>query len=115
MSGSHYGLGSKKMAASSSRERLLRCHGVVLHGEASVDIEVNTGEVKHEIDKDSTSLNYQNQEGMDKRESDAAASSDLCKDLETEQVSTSGASDAQLLGDVSSGWQIVMHEESDRL
>ncbi|EXB97662.1 Formin-binding protein 4 [Morus notabilis] len=88
--------------------------GVVLHGEASVDIEVNTGEVQHEIDKDSTSLNYQNQEGMDKRESDAAASSDLCKDLETEQVSTSGASDAQLLGDVSSGWQIVMHEESNR-
>lgn len=42
------------------------------------------------------------------------ASSDLCEDSETEQVSISGTSDVQLLGDLSSGWQMVMHEASNQ-
>ena len=87
---------------------------VVLLGEGCPDVDVNTNEVKqHEVDKDSTLLGvYQSLEDPNKQESNATASSDYCKD--TEQVSSPGACDREPIGDVSSGWQVVIHEESNQ-
>ncbi|PON86351.1 WW domain containing protein [Trema orientale] len=88
----------------------------VLHGESRIDLDVNASEVnKHEKDKDSSSPDInQNLDDTDKRESDAGASTDLGKDLQTGQVAAPVTSDLQQSGDVGSGWQIVMHEESNQ-
>ncbi|KAF3453268.1 hypothetical protein FNV43_RR03708 [Rhamnella rubrinervis] len=71
---------------------------------------------QQEVERDSALLDVsQSLRGSDKRETDATASCDSHKDLDlTEQVSVPGTADRQLLGDVSSGWQIVMHEESNQ-
>lgn len=79
-------------------------------------MDVNAVEVnKHEMDKDSAFVNInQNLDDTDKMEIGATPLIDLGKDLETGQVSATGTSDLQQNGDVSSGWQIVMHEESNQ-
>jgi hypothetical protein len=57
----------------------------------------------------------QNLEGSDKRDSDPTISGDLQNEMDlTEQNSISGTSDVQVIGDVTLGWKIVMHEESSR-
>lgn len=57
----------------------------------------------------------QNLEGSDKRDSDPTISGDLQKKMDlTEQNSISGTSDVQVISDVTLGWKIVMHEESNR-
>ncbi|CAL8998654.1 unnamed protein product [Prunus brigantina] len=56
----------------------------------------------------------QSMEDSDKRENDDVASSDLRTELYlTEQASVPETSSVQVIGDVSSGWKIVMHEESN--
>lgn len=56
----------------------------------------------------------QSMEDSDKRENDDVASSDLRTELYlTEQASVPETSSLQVIGDVSSGWKIVMHEESN--
>lgn len=71
---------------------------------------------QQEVERDAASLDvYQSLVVDGKPETDAKSSYDSHKDLDlTEQASVPGTSDVQLLGDVSSGWQIVMHEESNQ-
>lgn len=87
-----------------------------MHEKVCVDLDANGGGTnKQEMDRDSTSpcIN-QNLDGADKIESNATALSDIGKDLEAVQVSAPGTSDLQQSGDVTSGWQIVLHEESNQ-
>lgn len=52
---------------------------------------------------------------IDTRETDVTASGDPCNQIDSgAQVSDAGTSGIQVLGDVSSGWKMVMHEESNR-
>ncbi|KAK9268726.1 hypothetical protein L1049_000487 [Liquidambar formosana] len=92
-------------------------------GQQSEDMEVNAGEdlaaqevKQQDLERDSASLDVsQNLEGNDIGQSDANASGDLYEDMDSsKQVSIPGTSDVQVVGDVSSGWKIVMHEASDR-
>ncbi|KAJ6751854.1 hypothetical protein OIU85_002285 [Salix viminalis] len=54
-------------------------------------------------------------EGGDFRESDATASDDTLKEKDSlEKVSITGISNAQVIGDVSAGWRMVVHEESNQ-
>ncbi|KAF3945158.1 hypothetical protein CMV_028444 [Castanea mollissima] len=56
-----------------------------------------------------------NLEVSDKRESDPTISADLQQEMDlTEQNSISETSDVQVISDVTLGWKIVMHEESNR-
>ncbi|XP_030929359.1 uncharacterized protein LOC115955387 isoform X2 [Quercus lobata] len=56
-----------------------------------------------------------NLEGSDKREIDPTISADLQQEMDlTEQNSISETSDVQVISDVTLGWKIVMHEESNR-
>ncbi|KAM1099101.1 hypothetical protein TB2_005623 [Malus domestica] len=55
-----------------------------------------------------------NMEDSDKRENDDIISSDLLTESDLiEQISVPETSSVQVIGDVSSGWKIVMHEESN--
>ncbi|XP_015880716.3 uncharacterized protein LOC107416703 isoform X1 [Ziziphus jujuba] len=89
-------------------------------GEGSQHVDVNVGDdhatskvKERKVEKHSASPDVnQNHEGGDKEETDATTSCDFHKDLDfTEQA---GTSYTHPLGDVSSGWQIVMHEESNQ-
>lgn len=91
--------------------------------EGSQHVDVNAGDdhatykvKQREVEKNSASLDVkQNLEGGEKQEIEATRSCDFHKDLDlTEQVSISGTSDTHTLGDVCSGWQIVMHEETNQ-
>lgn len=54
-------------------------------------------------------------EGGDSRESDATASDDTLKEkVSLEKISITGISNAQVIGDVSAGWRMVVHEESNQ-
>ncbi|CAK7324463.1 unnamed protein product [Dovyalis caffra] len=54
-------------------------------------------------------------EGGDIRESDATASADTLKEKDSlEQISVAGTPNAQAIGDVSAGWRMVVHEESNQ-
>lgn len=56
-----------------------------------------------------------NLEGSDKREIDPTISADLQQEMDlTEQNSISETSDVQVISDVTLGWKIVMHDESNR-
>lgn len=53
--------------------------------------------------------------GVDNREGDNDdASESVKKNDSTEQISVAGTSEVQVIGDVGSGWRIVMHEESNQ-
>ncbi|XP_030510321.2 uncharacterized protein LOC115725049 isoform X1 [Cannabis sativa] len=91
------------------------------NGEGCLDMDAN----KHESDKTSSSLDVNhNLDDTDRKESDDTASTALGKgdtastalgkDLETGQIFAPVTSDLQPSGDVSSGWQMVLHEESNR-
>ncbi|KAG8661417.1 uncharacterized protein LOC110624173 isoform X3 [Manihot esculenta] len=70
------------------------------------------------MERDSTSVDIlQHPEGGDSGEGDGTASADKCKEVDSTKfisVTGSGTSDAQSIGDVSSGWRIVMHEETNQ-
>lgn len=84
-------------------------------------MEVNAGEEltaqpvkQHDFERNSASPEVsENLEGNeDSRPSDAG---DSCEDMgSTKQMSVTGSSDVQVVGDVGSGWKIVMHEASDK-
>ncbi|XP_058009778.1 uncharacterized protein LOC110665165 isoform X2 [Hevea brasiliensis] len=69
-----------------------------------------------DMEKDSTPVDV-HPEGGDSGEVDATVSADKCKEVDSTKfisVTGSGASDTQLIGDVSAGWRIVMHEETNQ-
>jgi hypothetical protein len=82
------------------------------------DMEVNVGEDLSEQEREQESIPpdvSQNLEGSDEKDSAPTISGDLQKEVDlTEQNSISGTSDVQVIGDVTLGWKIVMHEESNR-
>lgn len=66
----------------------------------------NTNSARQDCDK--------NMEDNDQRENDDIVSSDLRTESDLiEQISVPETSSVQVIGDVSSGWKIVMHEESN--
>ncbi|XP_007020416.2 PREDICTED: uncharacterized protein LOC18593232 isoform X1 [Theobroma cacao] len=66
-------------------------------------------------ERDSTPNAIQNLVGVDNREGDNDdASESVKKNDSTEQISVAGTSEVQVIGDVGSGWRIVMHEESNQ-
>ncbi|XP_062078974.1 uncharacterized protein LOC133783376 isoform X2 [Humulus lupulus] len=93
----------------------------ILNGEGCVDVVAN----KHESDKTSSSLdiNHNLDDANNKESDDTAltalgkgdtASTALGNDLEVGQIFAPATSDLQQSGDVGSGWQMVLHEESNR-
>lgn len=66
------------------------------------------------MEKDSTPNAIQNLVGVDNREGDINVASESVKNDSTEHISVVGTSEVQVIGDVGSGWQIVMHEESNQ-
>ncbi|KAK9941155.1 hypothetical protein M0R45_017777 [Rubus argutus] len=69
---------------------------------------------KKGVDTNSDPLDDQIMEDGDKREDGDMASGDLRTELDLkEKVSLPETSNVQVIGDVSSGWKIVMHEESN--
>lgn len=69
---------------------------------------------KKGVDTNSDPLDDQSMEDSDKREDGDLASGDLRTELDLkEKVSLPETSNVQVIGDVSSGWKIVMHEESN--
>lgn len=69
---------------------------------------------KKGVDTNSDPLDDQIMEDGDKREDGDLASGDLRTELDLkEKVSLPETSNVQVIGDVSSGWKIVMHEESN--
>ncbi|XP_059666739.1 uncharacterized protein LOC132312397 isoform X2 [Cornus florida] len=84
-------------------------------------MEINAGEdvaadnVEHDMEILSASLEVlQKPEDNDAKEIDVIGSGDSCKEDLKEHTSGLGNSDAQVIGDVSSGWKMVLHEESNR-
>ena len=74
-------------------------------------------EVKQQdTERDGTSLDaLQNLEGRDIRENDATTVSDSSKEMDLdEQIYVPGNPGAQGTGDVTLGWKMVMHEESNQ-
>ncbi|GMY30859.1 Formin-binding protein 4 [Fagus crenata] len=81
-------------------------------GEDVIVQKVKQQENERESVQPDVSLNL---EGSDKRENDPTMSADLQKEMDlTEQNSILGMTDVQVIGDVTLGWKIVMHEESNR-
>lgn len=67
------------------------------------------------MEKDSTPNAIQNLVGVDNRKGHFnVASESVEKNDSTEQISAAGISELQVIGDVGSGWRIVMHEESNQ-
>ncbi|KAM7495667.1 hypothetical protein LguiB_030276 [Lonicera macranthoides] len=71
---------------------------------------------QHSVEKVSVSLDtLQKLEGNGIRESDATEADDLQREVESSvQVSVAAISDVQVGEDVSSGWKLVLHEESNQ-
>lgn len=71
---------------------------------------------QQDVERDSTAVDVlQSLEGGGTRESDATACTDTCREMDSlEKISVAGTSNAQVIGDVSLGWRIVMHEESNQ-
>ncbi|GLT79542.1 hypothetical protein SLA2020_510270 [Shorea laevis] len=66
-------------------------------------------------ERDSITLNGpKNLEGIGTRETDNYVSSDSDKEKDSSKTSIPGTSEVQIIGDMGSGWRIVMHEESNR-
>ncbi|XVE50898.1 hypothetical protein DITRI_Ditri01bG0200100 [Diplodiscus trichospermus] len=86
------------------------------------DTEVDTGEgldtlkvSQQNMEKDSTTNVMQSLVGFDNTEGVVNfASESVKKNDSTEQISVAGTSEVQIVGDVGSGWRIVMHEESNQ-
>ncbi|XWS51699.1 hypothetical protein CRYUN_Cryun11dG0006000 [Craigia yunnanensis] len=67
------------------------------------------------MEKDSTPNTIQNLVVVDNREGDInVVSESVKKNDHTEQISVARTSEVQVIGDVGSGWRIVMHEESNQ-
>ncbi|XP_012078470.1 formin-binding protein 4 isoform X2 [Jatropha curcas] len=68
------------------------------------------------MERDSTPVSVsQSVVGSESEESDAAASADKYKEIDsTKKISVAETPDTQVIGDVSLGWRIVMHEESNQ-
>lgn len=71
---------------------------------------------QQDMKRDSMSVDVlEGLEGGESRESDATASADTLKEKDSlEKISITGISNAQAIGDVSSGWRMVVHEESNQ-
>ncbi|XP_030511706.1 uncharacterized protein LOC115726122 isoform X3 [Rhodamnia argentea] len=78
--------------------------------------ELDSEKMREEVGRDSTSLHdLLKLEESDVKESEVSASHDLPKEIEAgEHIHVAGTFDAQVVGDVSSGWKIVMHEETNQ-
>uniref|UniRef100_A0A5B6YZF6 WW domain-containing protein n=2 Tax=Davidia involucrata TaxID=16924 RepID=A0A5B6YZF6_DAVIN len=90
---------------------------------AGEDMEINADEdidahkvEQHDLESASAYLEaLQTLVDNDAREIDPTGSSDLIKEMDSMgQTSVPGLSDVQVIGDASSGWKIVFHEESNR-
>ncbi|XP_022716682.1 uncharacterized protein LOC111275559 isoform X2 [Durio zibethinus] len=78
-------------------------------GEGLDNLEVN----QQNIEKDSTPNSIQNLVGVDDRR-DINVTSELVKNDSAEQIAVAGTSEVQVIGEVGSGWRILMHEESNQ-
>ncbi|KAF8414291.1 hypothetical protein HHK36_002293 [Tetracentron sinense] len=85
-------------------------------GNTGKDLATQQVEQQDDMESDSTPPDAaKNLDGNDSRESDATASGYLCNEVDTtEPISILGTSGIQVIGDVTSGWKMVMHEESNR-
>ncbi|XP_010061425.2 uncharacterized protein LOC104449101 isoform X2 [Eucalyptus grandis] len=83
---------------------------------ANLTEESDSAKVREEVGRDSPSVHDMPKfEESDVKESETIASHDLPKEIESgEQIHVAGAFDAQVVGDVSSGWKIVIHEETNQ-
>ncbi|KAF8031748.1 hypothetical protein BT93_D0841 [Corymbia citriodora subsp. variegata] len=83
---------------------------------ANLTEELDSAKVREEVGRDSPSVHeLLKSEESDVKESETIASHDLPKETEAgEHINVAGTFDAQVVGDVSSGWKIVMHEETNQ-
>ncbi|KAM1494411.1 hypothetical protein EV2_029776 [Malus domestica] len=93
-----------------------------LLGESRQHLDANASEdiASQKVEKQGGNANSaqqdceQNMDHSDKRENDDIVSSDLHTESDLkQQISVPETSSVQVIGDVSSGWKIVMHEESN--
>ncbi|CBI39790.3 unnamed protein product, partial [Vitis vinifera] len=116
--------GSKKRVTSAVMESSSADHNDQVKGLiGSEDVDIKAGEhiasqevKQQDMERDGTSLDaLQNLEGRDIRENDATAVSDSSKEMDLdEQIYVPGNPGAQGTGDVTLGWKMVMHEESNQ-
>ncbi|XP_030471230.1 uncharacterized protein LOC115689363 isoform X2 [Syzygium oleosum] len=83
---------------------------------ANLTEELDSAKVREEVGRDSPSLHdLLKLEESDVKEGETSASHDLPKEIEAgEHINVAETFDAQVVGDVSSGWKIVMHEETNQ-
>lgn len=116
--------GSKKRVTSAVMESSSADHNDQVKGLiGSEDVDIKAGEhiasqevKQQDTERDGTSLDaLQNLEGRDIRENDATTVSDSSKEMDLdEQIYVPGNPGAQGTGDVTLGWKMVMHEESNQ-